>query len=165
VAPTRDVPTRAAASSQHAELAARPAAFELVADRDGVLIRSANLAGLELRFFELERRAPFSRQPFVQSDARVLVHSRPAYRAAIELTAAERRVAWPEQLRGKNIVVEAVGAGSARRRHHANDSRPSSRTSTARSASSAPRAALRSPRLHQGLRRKRGGQVAFYKDG
>lgn len=35
----------------------------------------------------------------------------PAHREAIASPAAEHRVAWPVPLRGKNVVVEAVGAG------------------------------------------------------
>ena len=153
---------------QHAELAAKQPAFELAVDRDGVVVRSQHVAALELRFFEMDVELLFSRQPFVaERRVAVLVHrARPPRRSSSE-PPPEHRVAWPAQLRGKNVVVEAVGAGMRKAKvHYANDLATTWRTSTARSASSARRTTPRSPATYVKVyARKRGGAVAFYKDG
>ncbi|HEX3763280.1 MAG TPA: hypothetical protein VHW23_31515, partial [Kofleriaceae bacterium] len=152
---------------QHTELAARQPAFDLAVDRDGVVIHSQHVAALELRFFEMDIELLFSRQPFMQSDLSRLSYIEPAHREAIASPAAEHRVAWPAPLRGKNVVVEAVGAGLRKARvHYANDlvttlSHQYGQLRVQRASSRAPLAAT----YVKVYARQRGGQVAFYKDG
>jgi hypothetical protein len=152
---------------QHAELAARQPSFDLAVDRDGVVIHSQHVAALELRFFEMDVELLFSRQPFMQSDLSRLSYIEPAHREAITGPAPEHRIAWPRPLRGKNAVVEAVGAGLRKARvHHANDlvttlSHQYGRLRVQRASNRAPLAAA----YVKVYARQRGGQVAFYKDG
>nr|HEX4315678.1 hypothetical protein [Kofleriaceae bacterium] len=107
---------------QQSDLAARQPAFELAVDRDGVTIRQQHVAALELRYFEMDVELLFSRQPFVQSDVSRFSFIEPGHREHLTDLPAERRVPWPEPLRGRNVVVEAVGAGLRRAKvHYAND--------------------------------------------
>jgi len=109
----------------------------------------------------------FSRRPFVQSDVSRFSFIEPGHREPITRPAPEHRIAWPAALRGKNVVVEGVGPGvRAARVHYANDLA----TTLAHQYGQ-----LRVQRAtdHQPLpatyvkvyARKRGGAVAFYKDG
>jgi hypothetical protein len=152
---------------QQAELAARQPAFEIAADRDGVVVRSQHVASLELRFFEMDVELLFSRQPFVQSDVSRFSYIEPGHRETIASPGPEHRVAWPAQLRGKNVVVEAVGAGIRKAKvHYANDlaTNLSHQYGQLRVQRASDRGALAATYVKV-YARKRGGQVAFYKDG
>ena len=152
---------------QQAELAARQPAFELAVDRDGVVLRSQHVAALELRFFEMDVELLFSRQPFVQSDVSRFSYIEPGHREAIAGPPPEHRVAWPAHLRGKNVVVEAVGAGIRKAKvHYANDlaTNLSHQYGQLRVQRASDRGALPATYVKV-YARKRGGQVAFYKDG
>ncbi|HEX2689872.1 MAG TPA: hypothetical protein VHN14_24805 [Kofleriaceae bacterium] len=105
-----------------AELAARQPALDLAVDRDGVVVHSQHVATLELRFFEMDVELLFSRQPFVQSDVSRFSFIEPGHRETLTSPGPGHRVAWPGPLRGKNVVVEAVGAGMRKAKaHYAND--------------------------------------------
>jgi hypothetical protein len=152
---------------QQAELAARQPAFEIAADRDGVVVRSQHVASLELRFFEMDVELLFSRQPFVQSDVSRFSYIEPGHRETLASPGPEQRVAWPAQLRGKNVVVEAVGAGIRKAKvHYANDlvTNLSHQYGQVRVQRASDRGALAATYVKV-YARKRGGQVAFYKDG
>ena len=74
---------------------------------------------------------------------------------------------WPAPLRGKNVVVEAVGAGQRKGKvHYANDlaTNLSNQVGQVRIQRASDRAALPATYVKV-YARKRGGQVAFYKDG
>jgi len=152
---------------QQAELAARQPAFDLLLDRDGITIRSQHVAALELRFFEMDVELLFSRQPFVQSDVSRFSFIEPGHREQLAELGAEQRVAWPAALRGRNVVVEAVAAGMrAARVHYANDlainlahQYGQVRVQRASDLSALPASYVKV------YARKRGGAVAFYKDG
>lgn len=152
---------------QQAELAARQPAFDLSVDRDGVVVRSQNVAALELRFFEMDVELLFSRQPFVQNDVSRFSFIEPGHREVLARPAPEHRVAWPAHLRGKNVVVEAVGAGMRKARvHHANDlatnlSHQYGQIRIQRASDGRPLAAT----YVKVYARDRAGAVAFYKDG
>ena len=152
---------------QQSELAAKQPTFDLAADRDGVVVRSQHVPQLELRFFEMDVELLFSRQPFVQSDVSRFSYIAPGHREAIASPAPELRVAWPSQLRGKNVVVEALGAGLRRARvHYANDlaTNLAHQYGQLRVQRASDRGALAATYVKV-YARKRGGQVAFYKDG
>ena len=150
-----------------AELAARQPAFDLALDRDGVVLRHQHVAALELRFFEMDVELLFSRQPFVQSDVSRFSFIEPGHREQLASPPPELRVAWPAPLRGKNVVVEAVGAGQRKAKiHYANDLA----TSLAHQYGQirVQRASDRGPLPATYVKvyaRRRGGQIAFYKDG
>jgi len=152
---------------QQAEHAARQPAFDLAADRDGVVVRSQHVAALELRYFEMDVELLFSRQPFVHSDVSRFSFIEPGHREPLVNPTPEQRVAWPAPLRGKNVVVEAVGAGMRKARvHYANDlaTNLSHQYGQLRVQRASDRAALAATYVKV-YARKRGGQVAFYKDG
>lgn len=152
---------------QHAELAGKQPVFDLAVDRDGIVVHSQHIAQLELRFFEMDVELLFSRQPFVQSDVSRFSFIEPGHREALAITAPEHRVAWPAALRGKNVVVEAVGAGMRKAKvHYANDLTTSlaHQYGQLRVQRASDRGALAATYVKV-YARNRGGAVAFYKDG
>jgi hypothetical protein len=152
---------------QHADLAAKQPTFELALDREGVVLTSQHVASLELRFFEMDVELLFSRQPFVQSDVSRFSFIEPGSRETITSPQAKHRVAWPESLRGKNVVVEAVGAGQRKAKvHYANDltTAIANQVGQVRVNRTSDQRAL-SATYVKVYARKRGGEVAFYKDG
>jgi hypothetical protein len=152
---------------QHADLAARQPAFELAVDRDGVVITSQHVAALELRFFEMDVELLFSRQPFVQSDVSRFSYIEPGHREQLGELPPEHRVPWPTQLRGKNVVVEAVGVGQRKAKvHYANDltANLANQVGQVRVQRASDRSALVATYVKV-YARKHGGAVQFYKDG
>ncbi|HEU0037615.1 MAG TPA: hypothetical protein VFQ53_43690 [Kofleriaceae bacterium] len=152
---------------QQADAAARQPTFELALDRDGITLRSQHVTSLELRFFEMDIELLFSRQPFVQSDVSRFSFIEPGHREQLGELPPEYRLAWPAALRGKNVVVEAVGAGQRKAKvHYANDltATLSSQVGQLRIQRASDRAALPATYVKV-YARKQGGSVAFYKDG
>jgi hypothetical protein len=152
---------------QHADLAARQPAFELALDREGVIVRSQHVAALELRFFEMDIELLFSRQPFVQSDVSRFSYIEPGHRERLGELAPEVRLAWPAALRGKNVVVEAVGVGQRKAKvHYANDLalQLANQVGQVRVERASDRVALAATYVKV-YARKKGGAVTFYKDG
>lgn len=152
---------------QQGELAARQPTFDLAADRDGVVVRSQHVAQLELRFFEMDVELLFSRQPFVQSDVSRFSFIEPGHREVLASPTPEHRVAWPARLRGKNVVVEAVGAGLRKARvHYANDlaTNLAHQYGQVRVQRASDKTALAATYVKV-YARKGDGAVAFYKDG
>jgi hypothetical protein len=152
---------------QHADLAAKQPAFELAVDRDGIVIRSQHVGALELRFFEMDVELLFSRQPFVQSDVSRFSFIEPGHREQLTQLPPELRVPWPASLRGKNVVVEAVGAGLRKAKvHYANDlvTNVANQVGQLRITKASDQAVLPATYVKV-YARKHGGHVAFYKDG
>ena len=152
---------------QQSELAAKQPTFELAVDRDGVIIHQQHVAALELRFFEMDVELLFSRQPFVQSDVSRFSFIEPGHREQLTNLGAEQRVPWPKELRGKNVVVEAVGAGMRRARiHYANDlaANVAQQYGQVRVQRASDRGALAATYVKVYAKQKN-GVVAFYKDG
>ncbi len=152
---------------QHADLAAKQPTFDLALDREGVVLTSQHVASLELRFFEMDVELLFSRQPFVQSDVSRFSFIEPGSRETITSPQAKHRVPWPAKLRGKNVVVEAVGAGQRKAKvHYANDLTTSiaNQVGQVRVSRASDQRAL-SATYVKVYAKKRGGDVAFYKDG
>jgi len=149
------------------ELAARQPAFEISVDKDGVVIQQQHVAALELRYFEMDVELLFSRQPFVQSDVSRFSFIEPGHREHVAQPAAEQRVPWPAQLRGKNVVVEAVGAGLRKAKiHYANDlaANVAHQYGQLRVQRASDRAPLPASYVKVYARRH-DGTVGFYKDG
>nr|MBA3541602.1 hypothetical protein [Deltaproteobacteria bacterium] len=152
---------------QQAELAAKQPAFDLQVDRDGVLVRSQHVTRLELRYFEMDIELLFSRQPFVASDVSRFSFIEPGHREQLTELAAEQRVPWAAALRGKNVVVEAVGAGMRKAKvHYANDlaTNLAHQYGQVRVQRGSDTRALPATYVKV-YARKHGGAVAFYKDG
>ncbi|MEO6774627.1 MAG: hypothetical protein ABI467_16725 [Kofleriaceae bacterium] len=152
---------------QQGELASRQPAFELAVDRDGLVIQQHHVATLELRYFEMDVELLFSRQPFVQSDVSRFSFIEPGHRDQVTDPAPEHRVPWPPELRGKNVVVEAVGAGLRKARiHYANDlavnvAHQYGQLRVQRASDRAPLPAS----YVKVYARRHDGTIAFYKDG
>jgi hypothetical protein len=152
---------------QQAELASRQPTFELELDRDGAIVRHQHVGALELRYFELDIELLFSRQPFVQSDASRFSFIEPGHREHVDAPPAELRVPWPRQLRGKNVVVEAIAAGQRKSKvNYANDlaANVAHQYGQVRVQRASDRAPLPAAYVKV-YARQRGGAVAFYKDG
>jgi hypothetical protein len=152
---------------QQADLAAKQPAFELDVDRDGLLIRHQHVTALELRFFEMDIELLFSRQPFVQSDVSRFSYIEPGHREQLDQPPTEQRMPWPAQLRGKNVVVEAIGAGQRKAKiHYANDlaTQVAHQYGQIRVQRASDRGALAATYVKV-YARQRGGAVQFYKDG
>ena len=152
---------------QQAELAAKQPAFELAVDATGVTLRSQHVAALELRFFEMDIELLFSRQPFVQSDVSRFSFIEPGHREAVVAPPREHRVAWPAAMRGKNVVVEAVGAGMRKAQvHYANDLalQLAHQYGQLRVQRASDHGALAATYVKV-YARTHGGEVTFYKDG
>ncbi|CAN5849621.1 hypothetical protein BH11MYX3_BH11MYX3_07920 [soil metagenome] len=152
---------------QHAELAAKQPTFDIALDRDGVVIRSQHIGALELRFFEMDIELLFSRQPFVQSDVSRFSFIEPGHRELLDKPPVEHRLPWPAALRGKNVVVEAVGAGQRKAKvHYANDlaTTVANQVGQVRVTRATDQGALPATSVKV-YARKHGGAIAFYKDG
>ena len=152
---------------QQADLSSRQPTFDLAVDREGVAIRQQHVGALELRYFEMDVELLFSRQPFVQSDVSRFSFIEPGHREPIAAPPVEHRVPWPAPLRGKNVVVEGVGAGRRKAKiHYANDLAVhlAHQYGQVRVQRASDRASLVATYVKV-YARKRGGQVEFYKDG
>jgi hypothetical protein len=152
---------------QHADLAAKQPTFDLALDRDGIAVTSQHVKSLELRFFEMDVELLFSRQPFVQSDVSRFSFIEPGHRELLADLGPEHRIAWPQALRGKNVVVEGVAGGMRKAKvHYANDLTTSlaNQVGQVRVQRASDRVALPSTYVKV-YARKRGGHVEFYKDG
>jgi len=152
---------------QQAELATKQPTFDLVVDRDGVIVRHQHVAALELRYFEMDIELLFSRQPFVQSDVSRFSYIEPGHREQLDNPPNEHRIAWPAKLRGKNVVVEAVGLGQRKAKiHYANDL--ATHLAHQYGQVRVQRASDRGPLVATYVKvyaRQQGGNVTFYKDG
>ena len=150
-----------------ARAAARQPTFELALSSDGIVVSSQHVTALELRFFEMDVELLFSRQPFVQSDVSRFSFIEPGERLPVTDPPPEARVPWPASMRAKNVVVEAVGAGQRKAKvHYANDLALTVAGHLGQVR--AVRGSDRQPLARAYVKvyaRKRGGTVAFYKDG
>src|SRR4029079_11819262 len=109
----------------------------------------------------------FSRQPFVQSDVSRFSFIERGHRETLAISAPEMRIAWPAHLRGKNVVVEAVGAGMRKAKtHYANDltTNLSHQYGQLRVTRASDLQALAATYVKV-YARNPSGAVAFYKDG
>jgi hypothetical protein len=91
----------------------------------------------------------------------------PGHRLAFQELPPDHRVEWPSALRGKNVVVEAVGAGQRKAKiHYANDltATLANQVGQVRVQKISDRAALPATYVKV-YARKHGGAVTFYKDG
>jgi hypothetical protein len=130
-------------------------------------LQQQHVAELELRYFEMDVELLFSRQPFVQSDVSRFSFIEPGHRERVTAPSAEHRVPWPAQLRGKNVVVEAVGAGLRKAKiHYANDlaTNVAHQYGQVRVQRASDRGALAATYVKV-YARQQNGTVAFYKDG
>lgn len=150
-------------------LARTQPSFEISADAAGVEVTAQHVGAVELRYFAMDIELLFSRQPFVQADVSRFSYIEPGFRQVVELGDghAPVKVAWPESMRGKNVVVEAVGAGLRKAKvHYAHDL--SVVTAHQYGQVRVTRSSTRTPAVAAYVKvyaRRHDGEVAFYKDG
>lgn len=150
-------------------LARSQPSFDLSADAAGVEVTAQHVGAVELRYFAMDIELLFSRQPFVQADVSRFSYIEPGFRQVVELGDghAPVKVPWPESMRGKNVVVEAVGAGLRKAKvHYAHDL--SVVTAHQYGQVRVTRASTRTPAVAAYVKvyaRRHDGEVAFYKDG
>lgn len=148
-------------------LAQAQPSFELTVDAAGVEVAAQRVPSVELRYFAMDVELLFSRQPFVQADVSRFSYIEPGHREVIEVTGATQRVPWPEAMRGKNVVVEAVGAGLRKAKvHYAHDLTVVIANQYGQVR--VQRASTRTPAVAAYVKvyaRRRDGEVAFFKDG
>jgi hypothetical protein len=148
-------------------LAQAQPSFELVLDASGIELVSQQLPSIELRYFAMDIELLFSRQPFVQADVARFSYIEPGYREVVELHSSPQRVLWPESMRGKNVVVEAVGAGLRKAKvHYAHDlaivvAHQYGQVRVQRASTQIPAVAA----YIKVYARRHDGVIAFYKDG
>ncbi|CAN5150178.1 hypothetical protein BH11MYX1_BH11MYX1_34860 [soil metagenome] len=151
---------------QQNELASRQPTFELALDREGAVIQQQFVEMIELRYFEMDIELLFSRQPFVQGDVSRFSFIEPGHRETITRPAAEQRVPWPGELRGKNIVVEAIGAGLRKAKiHYANELATTVAQQYGRVRVQRTNGGALPATYIKVYARDHHGSVAFYKDG
>ncbi|MEZ4362678.1 MAG: hypothetical protein R3B48_20975 [Kofleriaceae bacterium] len=148
-------------------LAKTQPSFELSVDNQGIELAAQHLDSVELRYFAMDIELLFSRQPFMQGDVARFSYIEPGYREVAQLEGDGRRVPWPASMRGKNVVVEAVGAGIRKAKaHYAHDLLVV--TAHQYGQVRVQRASTRAPAVAAYVKvyaRRRDGSVAFYKDG
>lgn len=149
------------------KLAQAQPSFELAVDREGIELASQHVASVELRYFAMDIELLFSRQPFVQADVSRFSYIEPGYRQVVAITGSPQRVAWPEEMKGRNVVVEAVGAGLRKAKvHYAHDLSvvTAHQYGQVRVARGSSRAAVPAAYVKVYARRH-DGSVEFFKDG
>ena len=98
------------------ELAARTPSFEFEIEGSEVIVRYANLAEVEVNYYEMDLEFLFSSQPFVAGGGgrfSVIKPNRSA-RVALPDDRGEHRFRLPEAYQNANVLVELVGAGRTR---------------------------------------------------
>jgi len=98
-------------------LAASEPSLELELQDGSLMLRHANLASCELRWFRMDAELLFSRDPFGEQDTSTFATIRPVRSDAVTLEpgAAGTTVELPAEFRDANVLVEARGAGLVRR--------------------------------------------------
>ncbi|MBM3999155.1 MAG: hypothetical protein FJ297_06365 [Planctomycetes bacterium] len=99
-----------------AQLAADAPTFEMKLEGGRIEVSYRNLPEIQLNFYEMDIELLFSRNPFVQQFTGQFSYIRPNVTRTIALPADQARhtVELPEELRSRNVLVEAVGAGQTR---------------------------------------------------
>ena len=100
---------------QQARLTATEPRLDIEVVRDRIEIQHANLKTCVIHFYPMDLELLFSQQPFVQDLGNRFAMIRPLKSETIQLTGAgPTRVAVPEEMAGRNLMIEAVGEGISR---------------------------------------------------
>jgi hypothetical protein len=151
-----------------AALAARQPALAMMIERGALVLQHHLLDACQVRFHRMDLELLFSRQPFLQGDVTRFSWIEPGHVIDLPLDAGGRTVVpIPEALARANLVVEAVAPGlSARAAFYAHDlavqvAQAYGQLRVLRASTQAPLPAT----YVKIYARRRGGEVAFYKDG
>ncbi len=98
---------------QQDKLAATAPSLDFVVEAKQIVINSQNISGATINFYEMDVELLFSRNPFVQQFQGEFNSIKPNHTMKIELAkvAADHKVALPEKLLGKNVIVEITAEG------------------------------------------------------
>jgi hypothetical protein len=102
------------------QLAATEPLLELRVEGAEVVLSHQHVPRCSLSYYPMDSELLFSRQPFEQHRSRQFAFVRPARVDRIELGPGEGERRWPlpEELVGKNLVIEAQGEGVRRAQRH-----------------------------------------------
>ena len=154
-----------------AESAARQPALDLSASGAEIVLQHHNLTSCQLRFFRMDIELVFSRQPFVQGDIERFSFIEPGHVQQVPLAVSSGGgrtvVPIPPQLRGANLVIEAVATGLRKSvAHYAHDlgiqiAQAYGQIRVVQASTQAPLPAT----YVKVYGRRRDGQASFFKDG
>ncbi len=98
------------------QLAAQAPSFDLKLQDQKVVLTYQNLPEVQVNFYEMDIELLFSRNPFVQQFSGQFSYIRPNVSKVVTLAADQTQLVLelPEDLRARNVLVEAVGAGITR---------------------------------------------------
>jgi len=102
-----------AAARRQAGLAAEEPSLALRADAGGRRLRvvSRHLAAARVNYYPMDLELLFSRQPFMQGDAKRFACIAPAWSGELALGAEGAELALPERFAADNVMVEVVAGG------------------------------------------------------
>lgn len=98
---------------QQAKLAATAPSLDFTVEAKQIVINSQNIAGATINFYEMDVELLFSRNPFVQQFQGEFNSIKPNHTQTVELAKvqAEHKIALPNNLLGKNVIVEITAEG------------------------------------------------------
>ena len=101
---------------EQGRLAALEPSFDLRLDGPAVEVTWQNIEGLNLRYYAMDVELLFSRNPFLQDFGGQFALIKPNDSAAVKLKGKQgkERIAIPEALKGRNVLVEVSGGGKSR---------------------------------------------------
>ncbi|MEX0655568.1 MAG: hypothetical protein WD534_14735 [Phycisphaeraceae bacterium] len=96
---------------QHQRLADTEPAVEMHVEADRIELAWANLDAVTVNYYLMDIELLFSSEPFVQSYGEQFAFIEPNHQQTIDLPDDERAttIALPEQLAGRNLMIEVVG--------------------------------------------------------
>ncbi|MBM4096378.1 MAG: hypothetical protein FJ261_06345 [Planctomycetes bacterium] len=101
---------------EQGRMAAIEPSFDLRVDGPAVEVAWQNLDRITLRYYAMDVELLFSRNPFLQDFGGQFALIKPNDTASVELKGKEgkQKVAIPEALKGRNVLVEVSGGGKSR---------------------------------------------------
>ena len=103
-------------AQQQTQLASTEPSFDFVVEARRIQAEYQNLKKVRINYYEMDVELLFSRNPFVQQFQGKFTSIKPNLTQEIELAADQKTIAipLPENLQGKNVIVEVEGAGQAK---------------------------------------------------
>lgn len=101
---------------EQGRLAALEPSFDLRLEGSAVEVTWQNIESLNLRYYAMDVELLFSRNPFLQDFGGQFALIKPNDSAAVKLKGKQgkERIAIPEALKGRNVLVEVSGGGKSR---------------------------------------------------
>ncbi len=98
---------------QQDKLAATAPSLDFTVEAKQIVLNSQNIARATINFYEMDVELLFSRKPFVQQFQGEFNSIKPNHTMAVDLAKveAEKKIALPAKLLGKNVIVEITADG------------------------------------------------------